>query len=82
VAQVIEPAPAPTYALPTAVAKLDPQARALADALAADVVRRAELDRAITARVLDLRAIGVSWHVIGYAVGTSGEAARQRWGST
>lgn len=35
----------------------------------------------LTVHVLDARARGVSWAVIGWAVGTSGEAARQRWGS-
>jgi hypothetical protein len=26
------------------------------------------------------REMGVSWHLIGWSVGTTGEAARQRWG--
>ena len=37
---------------------------------------RAEQDRCVE----DLRAGGVSWAVIGFGIGISGEAARQRWG--
>jgi hypothetical protein len=31
--------------------------------------------------VRSLRSAGVSWGAIGWAVGTTGEAARQRWGA-
>lgn len=34
----------------------------------------------LEAAVRDARALGLSWDSIGFCVGTTGEAARQRWG--
>jgi hypothetical protein len=42
--------------------------------------RRAEADRSVLACVSEARAQQVSWKVIGSVLGTSGEAARQRYG--
>jgi hypothetical protein len=43
-------------------------------------VRRAETEREINEAVAVARAEGHSWAVIGAMLGTSGEAARQRYG--
>ena len=51
--------------------------RAVADAFA----RRAASERALAAAVHTARAEGHSWSAIGAMLGTSGEAARQRYGS-
>jgi hypothetical protein len=51
--------------------------RAVADAFA----HRAASERDLTAAVLAARADGHSWAAIGAMLGTSGEAARQRYGT-
>jgi hypothetical protein len=51
--------------------------RAVADAFA----RRAASERALATAVHTARAEGHSWSAIGAMLGTSGEAARQRYGS-
>jgi hypothetical protein len=42
--------------------------------------RRRVLEREIAGTVLESRSRGQSWNVIGRALGTTGEAARQRYG--
>lgn len=42
--------------------------------------RRALVERELVARVLQAREAGESWTKIGNELGTSGEAARQRYG--
>lgn len=42
---------------------------------------RADAERSIAAAVTDARAHGYSWATIGAMIGTSGEAARQRYGA-
>jgi len=49
-------------------------------ALRLAAARRAEADRALLEAVVDARQHHVSWVVIGSLLGTSGEAARQRYG--
>ncbi len=49
-------------------------------ALRLAAARRAEADRALLAAVTDAREQHVSWEAIGEQLGTSGEAARQRYG--
>ena len=44
------------------------------------VSRRAQADRAIVEAVADAREHNVTWAAIGEQLGTSGEAARQRYG--
>lgn len=45
-------------------------------------VRRLQSQRtALDVLVDQARQVGVAWHLIGFSVGTTGEAARQRWGS-
>jgi hypothetical protein len=55
-------------------------ARALRD-IAAAFTRRAAADRQLADAVSVARAEGHSWAAIGAMLGTSGEAARQRYGS-
>ena len=55
-------------------------ARALRD-IAAAIERRAGAERDIAAAVAVARAGGHTWAAIGAMLGTSGEAARQRYGS-
>ena len=49
-------------------------------ALRLAAVRRAQADRELLAAVSNARDHHVSWAAIGGALGTSGEAARQRYG--
>ena len=49
-------------------------------ALRLAAARRAEADRAVLAAITDARDHHVSWAAIGTSLGTSGEAARQRYG--
>ncbi len=49
-------------------------------ALRLAAARRAEADRALLEAVVDARQHHVSWAAIGNLLGTSGEAARQRFG--
>lgn len=63
---------------PTAADERDPAAfAALRDA----VVLRSDAERAVRAAVDAARAQGYSWAFIGSLLGTSGEAARQRYGT-
>lgn len=56
----------------------DPRAfAALRDA----VLSRSEAERSVKAAVDDARADGYSWELIGSLIGTTGEAARQRYGA-
>ncbi len=57
--------------------KRDPEAFA---ALRRAVESRAEAERSIVDAVAQARARGYSWRTIGWLIGTSGEAARQRYG--
>lgn len=50
-------------------------------ALREAAMARAEAERSIAAAVTDARAHGYSWATIGAMLGTSGEAARQRYGA-
>jgi hypothetical protein len=63
----------------------EPDAADVSDAAALRAVRhafqaRAEAERKLADAVLVARAQGHSWAAIGTMVGTSGEAARQRYG--
>ena len=50
-------------------------------ALRAAVVSRSDAERSIMTAVNEARAAGYSWAFIGSMLGTSGEAARQRYGT-
>lgn len=80
-APVLQAVPVWNPPTPRAVARLGGDQRAALDRVseAAGALQRAQDD--LRARVVAARSYGVSWAVIGHAVGTTGEAARQRWGS-
>jgi hypothetical protein len=67
--------------VPRSLQGLDADARAVVS----DVMRTAaavhQEQANLALLVADARERGVSWSGIGWAVGTTGEAARQRWGS-
>jgi hypothetical protein len=64
---------------PSAEDERDPRVfAALRDAV---VVARSDAERSIQAAVSDARGRGYSWAFIGSVLGTSGEAARQRYSS-
>lgn len=46
------------------------------------VLSRSEAERGVIHAVIQARASGYSWALIGKVLGTSGEAARQRYGHT
>lgn len=54
--------------------------RAAVSALRAVVVASARADERVAAEVAEARADGMSWLAIGIVLGTSGEAARKRFG--
>ena len=56
----------------------DPQAFT---ALRQAALDRAEAERSVQHAVAEARARGYSWRSIGAVIGTSGEAARQRYGA-
>jgi len=58
--------------------ELDPDAVAL---LRHAVQDRSDAERRILEAIIKAREAGMSWALIGAFVGTSGEAARQRYGS-
>jgi hypothetical protein len=61
---------------PTDAQELDPAAVAL---LRAAVQERSDAERHIIEAISTARASGMSWSAIGSFVGTSGEAARERY---
>lgn len=63
---------------PTLQIELDAGAVAL---LRAAIAERSEAERHLIEAVRKAREAGMSWSVIGTFVGTSGEAARQRYSS-
>ena len=62
---------------PEAGDERDPDA---ARALRQAVVSRSDAERSIRDAVAQAREAGMSWALIGSLIGTSGEAARQRYG--
>lgn len=62
---------------PAADQEMDPEAVA---ALRGAVQERSDAERHILDAIRQARQAGMSWSVIGAFVGTSGEAARQRYG--
>jgi hypothetical protein len=63
---------------PDAADELDPGAVAL---LRAAIQERSDAERHVLDAVKAAREAGMSWSAIGLFVGTSGEAARQRYGN-
>lgn len=67
---------------PASFDRLSPDALAAAEELQVIVGMRRQLAQQLDQAVLDARSDGLSWGQIGFCVGTSGEAARQRWGQS
>ncbi len=65
--------------VPRSVAGLTGQAKVRVEQLQALAVERALLAGRIDAAALAARKAGASWSGIGWAVGTTGQAARKRW---
>ena len=59
--------------------EFDPEAVAL---LRAEIQERSDAERHVLDAVKAARQAGMSWALIGLIVGTSGETAQQRYGST
>jgi hypothetical protein len=64
---------------PVGIARLHRDAVARLGHLQDAVMQRRQLLDEIDDHVAELRALNVSWNIIGWSVGTSAEAARQRW---
>lgn len=69
------------YFRPRYIMSLSEEAAAVVAALQRAAIHRSEIDASIDGLVEDLRDLGASWAAIGWSVGTTGEAARQRWGT-
>jgi len=68
--------------LPRSVEKLSPVAQILVSEAQHAVSELRQLQSDIGGLAYALRSEGASWHAIGWCVGTTGEAARQRWGAS
>jgi hypothetical protein len=66
--------------LPAAIRRLKGEDLATVEALQHTASEIGRLQNALADGVAYSRERGLSWAVIGFSVGTSGEAARQRWG--
>lgn len=69
------------FILPTAVRRLDEDGVEIVAALQEHTAAISEMQAHFDDLVAEARAAGLSWSVIGWSIGTTGEAARQRWGS-
>jgi hypothetical protein len=65
--------------LPTSVAKLSPHEYELAYAVQEAAMQLRDWRDLLDERVEHARVAGMSWSTVGFLVGTTGEAARQRW---
>ena len=66
--------------VPRSVERLAGEALEIAGEMQEVVVSIREGQQALDGLVFEGRESGMSWAAIGWCVGTSGEAARQRWG--
>jgi hypothetical protein len=64
---------------PESYKRLDGHVQSMLTSLREAVEYRRALESQIDEFVLDLRGHSISWTLIGFGVGTSAEAARQRW---
>lgn len=65
---------------PASFDRLSADAREHAMELLQLVGQRRQIANEIDGLIAHMRSMSVSWNVIGWCVGTSSEAARQRWG--
>lgn len=66
--------------LPRSFTRLDPDTQELAAEVQAAALALQQAHADLEQLVAQLRASGGSWSLVGWCVGTTGEAARQRWG--
>jgi len=66
--------------LPVAVRRLRGEALEVASRIQSVAAEIGSLQDYLAEGVAHGRDLGLSWGVIGWSVGTTGEAARQRWG--
>lgn len=71
---------APGPLAPLSVRRLGTEALSALSELQRLVLERQRLSEQIDGQVGKLRDAGASWGAVSWAVGTTGEAARQRWG--
>ena len=68
-----------TVIVPRAVARLSQEASEVVSDLQGKAFQLQEIREQVEDLVVIAREVGVSWDVIGWSVGTTGQAARQRW---
>lgn len=66
--------------VPRSLERLDGESKVLMAAVMRKAAEINEMHAQLSELVAEARERGVSWAGIGWAVGTTGEAARQRWG--
>lgn len=66
---------------PRAWNRLDPQGQSLVAGIQTIAAQIHEMQGHLEEHVTEAREQGVSWDLVGWSVGTSGNAARQRWGA-
>lgn len=66
--------------LPRSVAKLEGEAAEVVSQLQHAAADAEKARRRVERLVLEAREVGASWDAIGWSVGVTGSAARQRWG--
>ncbi len=66
--------------LPRSLSKLDGEQLQIAADLQHVVGQLMELQEALDEAVEDARTVGLSWVAVGWCVGTTAQAAQQRWG--
>lgn len=79
-ARAAAPVEAPTVVVPRSVERLGPSAVRLCQTLQGLELERRKAAAELDQLVATARSRGVSWAAIGWAVGISGEGARQKWG--
>lgn len=65
--------------VPVAFARLSQEGVEVVAELQREALRLQEIREQVEALVIEAREAGASWAVIGWSVGTTGDAARQRW---
>lgn len=66
--------------MPRGISRLGSDGFEIAHSLQHTTMEMRRLSEALEVLVNEARALGFSWASIGFCVGTTGEAARQRWG--
>jgi len=69
------------YFRPRSITKLTGDAADVIAEVQAAALQREKIGRRLEELVNEARECGASWDAIGWSVGTTGQAARQRWGT-